>query len=86
MKSATADSTQSLLVTQNNCLQCHARMDAKGIAAHLPDIGKQVSELSTLFAALTPPSLNSVGDKLHDKALHDSIQRKTVCTATLAES
>ena len=77
MKSATADSTQSLLVTQNNCLQCHARMDAKGLAAHLPDIGKQVSELSPLFAALTPPSLNSVGDKLHDKALHDSIQRKT---------
>jgi mono/diheme cytochrome c family protein len=77
MKSATADSTQSLLVTQNNCLQCHARMDAKGLAKHLPDIGKQISELSTVFAALTPPSLNSVGDKLHDKALHESIQRKT---------
>ena len=78
MKSATADSTQSLLVTQNNCLQCHARMDENGLAEHLPDIGKQVPELSTVFAALTPPSLNSVGDKLNDRALHESIQRKTV--------
>jgi len=77
MKSPTADSTQSLLVAQNNCLQCHGRMDSPGLAAHLPDIGKQVPALADAFAALTPPSLNSVGDKLTDHALREAIERKT---------
>jgi len=46
----------------------------------LPDklaaVGEQHPSLAPLIPAMTPPALNSVGDKLHDTALSDSISRQ----------
>ncbi len=76
VKSVNSDSTQALLVRQNNCFQCHARQDAAGIGASLDQIGRNISSLDAVRASLVPPSLNGVGDKLHNKALHAAISRK----------
>jgi mono/diheme cytochrome c family protein len=42
----------------------------------LAAIAEAHGELATLVPAMTPPALNSVGDKLQDEALKDSILRK----------
>ena len=76
VKSSNSDTTQALLVKQNNCFQCHARNELPGIAGQLDQITASVSELDALKPALTPPSLNGVGDKLNDQALVSAISRK----------
>lgn len=76
VKSSHADTTQALLVRQNNCFQCHARHESAGIGASLEQIGKRITPLDALKPALTPPSLNGVGDKLQDQALKIAIARK----------
>ncbi|MFO1063333.1 MAG: hypothetical protein U0892_05650 [Pirellulales bacterium] len=60
----------------NNCLNCHARGASQGIAANLAQVIKAVPELASQSAAIVPPSLNSVGDKLQDAALRSAIERK----------
>jgi mono/diheme cytochrome c family protein len=72
------------LLVELNCLACHAREGIDRATNSLPatlqeklaavvaihdSLGKQIP-------AMTPPALNSVGDKLHDAALADAIQRK----------
>ena len=72
------------LLVELNCLACHAREGIErttnslpatlqeklaGVVARHDALGKQVP-------AMTPPALNSVGDKLHDAALANAIQRK----------
>jgi mono/diheme cytochrome c family protein len=72
------------LLVELNCLACHAREGIDRATNSLPatlqeklaavvaihdEFGKQVP-------AMTPPALNSVGDKLHDAALADAILRK----------
>jgi mono/diheme cytochrome c family protein len=72
----------TLLVTQN-CLACHAREGFFGIRSALPAqladklaaVGQAHAELAPLLPAMTPPSLASVGDKLHDEALAAAIRR-----------
>ncbi len=76
VKSTNSDTTQALLVRQNNCFQCHARNESVGIASQLDRIGRLVTELDELKPALAPPSLNSVGDKMHDQAIAGAIARK----------
>lgn len=76
VKSSHSDTTQALLVRQNNCFQCHARHEQPGIAESLEQIVKRVPELDRLRPALVPPSLNGVGDKLHDQALKVAIEQK----------
>lgn len=78
VKSSNSDTTQALLVRQNNCFQCHARHDSPGISASLKQIGREITELDALKPALSPPSLNGVGDKLHDQALKEAIAREAV--------
>jgi mono/diheme cytochrome c family protein len=72
------------LLVQINCLGCHQREGVNRAAAVLPPVlqDKLVavsdahSELAPLVPAMTPPALNSVGDKLQDTALADAITRK----------
>ncbi|RCS47685.1 hypothetical protein DTL42_14295 [Bremerella cremea] len=65
----------SWILTKNNCLACHPR----GVGGGLAEVAQQVTEahsnLSSLLPAMVPPSLNSVGDKLHDEALLAAIRR-----------
>jgi mono/diheme cytochrome c family protein len=42
----------------------------------LTAVAAQHDDLAPLIPAMTPPALNSVGDKLHDAALADSISRQ----------
>ncbi len=72
---APIDADGSWLLRQNNCLACHAGDQSEGIAAVLPSVTSAYPELAHLRAALVPPSLAGVGDKLHDRALADAIRR-----------
>ena len=65
----------SLLVVERRCLACHARNGSVGLAAHLPAMVEKHSELASLLPAMTPPSLNSIGDKLTDQALRGAVSR-----------
>ena len=57
------------LLAQHNCLGCHARGDAPGLASQAPAIAVALPALGTSLGGLTPPPLDSVGDKLHEEAL-----------------
>ena len=64
------------MLREQNCLACHARYKETGIASRLPAVAAAHTSLASLLPAMTPPSLNSVGDKLHDEAIKKVIQRK----------
>jgi mono/diheme cytochrome c family protein len=68
--------TATQLLREQNCLACHARYREEGIAPHLPAVAATDTALASLVPAMTPPSLNSVGDKLQDLALQKVIQRQ----------
>src|SRR5262249_35875345 len=70
-----------LLMAEFNCLACHTR-DGTGetiplrpplLAEKLTAVARQFPDLAPLVPAMTPPSLNSVGDKLTDRALADAV-------------
>lgn len=72
------------LLAEHNCLACHVR-DGTGetfplrpplLAEKLTAVAANFPDLAPLVPAMTPPSLNSVGDKLTDQALADAIARK----------
>ncbi|MCI0459430.1 MAG: c-type cytochrome, partial [Gemmataceae bacterium] len=73
-----------LLLAEHNCLACHAREGTREsiplLPPLLPDklaaVAQRYPDLATLVPALTPPALNSVGDKLTDQALADAITRR----------
>ncbi|MCP4811197.1 MAG: hypothetical protein GY888_01710, partial [Planctomycetaceae bacterium] len=71
---ATVNAVQML--REQNCLACHARYKETGIAPQLPAVATAHTSLASLLPAMTPPSLNSVGDKLHDEAIKKVIQRE----------
>lgn len=74
---------RSLLVEQN-CLACHTRDGFQSLAGVLPPpladklnaVAEVHQDLATRVPALTPPSLSSVGDKLHEDALAGAIRRQ----------
>ena len=66
-------SSQQLLA-ENNCLGCHARGETRGIATHQIDIIEEFPETASSLTTLSPPSLNSIGDKLNDRALLKTIR------------
>ena len=80
---AHAASGRDLLV-QLNCLACHQRegidREVNLLPARLQDkllaVAEAHSDLAKQIPAMTPPALNSVGDKLQDKALADAIRRQ----------
>jgi len=59
----------ALLLRENNCLNCHGRGLGWGIFEVAQEVVARHSRLKPLLPALTPPALDSVGDKLHDQAL-----------------
>jgi mono/diheme cytochrome c family protein len=80
----TAPRTGPLLLAEHNCLACHARDGTREALPLLPPlladkltaVGKRHPDLAPLLPALTPPALNSVGDKLTDEALRAAIARR----------
>lgn len=62
---------------ENNCLACHSRDLAAGISVHLPAVATQYPSIAARLAALAPPSLTGVGDKLNDRALSAAITRQS---------
>src|SRR5204863_124543 len=72
------------LLVQLNCLACHQREGIDRAASSLPAqlqdklvaVAEAHADLAPLVPAMTPPALNSVGDKLQDAALADSISRQ----------
>ncbi|HTK73929.1 MAG TPA: c-type cytochrome, partial [Gemmataceae bacterium] len=73
-----------LLLAEHNCLACHVRDGTSEtvplrpplLAEKLTAVARKFPDLAPLVPAMTPPSLNSVGDKLTDQALADVIARK----------
>ncbi len=79
-KAAAAFDGAQLLI-ENNCLACHAREPQpagvlpKKFGDKLVQLAVAHDELAPQIPAMTPPSLNSVGDKLTDQALANAITR-----------
>lgn len=73
-----------LLLAEHNCLACHAREGTRETLPLLPPlladklaaVAQRYPDLAPLVPALTPPALNSVGDKLTDAALAEAIARR----------
>ncbi len=73
-----------LILAEHNCLACHAREGTRETIPLLPPlladkltaVARRYPDLAPLVPALTPPALNSVGDKLTDSALADAIVRR----------
>ncbi|MCA9183661.1 MAG: hypothetical protein KDA51_19505, partial [Planctomycetales bacterium] len=64
------------LLQENNCTACHARDARPGIKQQLSEIVAAVPAVAPRLAALAPPSLTAIGDKLHDDALQAAITRR----------
>ncbi len=60
---------------EQRCAACHARGSAVGIASKLRVVADEYPHLAADLPAVTPPSLNSVGDKLTVEALQKAIRR-----------
>jgi mono/diheme cytochrome c family protein len=81
-ESASADGR--LALAEHNCLACHAREGTREalpllpppLADGLPALAKRYPALVEQVPAMTPPALNSVGDKLTDEALAFAIARQ----------
>jgi cytochrome c553 len=73
------------LLVEYNCLACHAREGTREAIPLLPPlladkltaVSKRYPDLAPQVLAMTPPALNSVGDKLTDSALAESIARRS---------
>ena len=73
-----------LLLAEHNCLACHAREGTRETLPLLPPlltdkltaVVQRYPDLAPLVPALSPPALNSVGDKLTDVALTEAISRR----------
>lgn len=73
-----------LALHQNNCLACHGREGAESLSASLPKkladklsvLAEKHPDLAASVPAMTPPSLNSIGDKYHAEALAAVIRRQ----------
>ncbi len=60
---------------QHRCFACHLRDQHAGLAPSLTAVAKAYPDLVNQVPAMTPPPLTSVGDKLHDGAIAQSIMR-----------
>ncbi|MFT5527818.1 MAG: hypothetical protein ACI9HK_005803, partial [Pirellulaceae bacterium] len=60
-------------LADNNCLACHQRGTGRGLSDVVLQVTKEFPKLAV--ASLKPPSLDSIGDKLNDKALHAAVKR-----------
>jgi mono/diheme cytochrome c family protein len=58
---------------ENNCTACHGRDESDGLATQLTRLAEQLPQFAEQLPAMSPPSLNSVGDKLRDDTLREVI-------------
>ena len=75
LASSSATPQHIALIHENNCLGCHERGSHVGLAPTISSIAKVHHELTNQTAAMKPPALNSVGDKLKDSFLRKVITR-----------
>lgn len=68
--------TGKQLLVENNCLSCHQRDLENGLKAGLADIAVAVPAVAARLAALAPPALTGIGDKLHAASLRRAITRE----------
>ncbi len=61
------------LLESQNCLVCHPRGLHRGISELAGSIAQRYADQIEHAALLIPPSLNSIGDKLHASALRSAI-------------
>ncbi len=66
-----SQSDREQLIARLNCLSCHPRGSSAGIKETLTDLAAAHPTLAESVPAMTPPSLNSIGDKL----LHESLEQ-----------
>ena len=59
---------------EQNCLACHQRGLATGMAGQFPRLVEKAPDLASLLPLVTPPSLAGVGDKLPREALASIIE------------
>ena len=64
------------LIAESNCFSCHQRDVGLGISDMLPAVAKAHPELASKLAALSPPALSGIGDKLFKAALKDAVSRR----------
>src|SRR5690606_1987844 len=64
------------VLAERNCLSCHARDAAPGLAERLAGVVALDQELAAQLPALAPPALNGVGDKLHEEWLLAAIESR----------
>lgn len=69
-------SNAEMLMAESNCFACHARQNHNGLVSRAMQVIEKDRGLAARLPAMLPPSLNGVGDKLHDAALADAIARK----------
>ncbi len=62
------------VLRRSNCLACHPRNLARGNAKLAFAIASENSDAFEHAAVLTPPSLNSIGDKLKDASLQQAVR------------
>jgi cbb3-type cytochrome oxidase cytochrome c subunit/glucose/arabinose dehydrogenase len=63
------------LFAEHRCAACHSRGGEPGLASKLRGVADRYPHLAPELPAVTPPSLNSVGDKLNVNALRKAIRR-----------
>ena len=73
---AIAKTNGKQLLKEQNCVACHARDEASGLAKTLAKLAVTELEITPRLGALAPPSLTGVGDKLHEIALVEAITGK----------
>jgi mono/diheme cytochrome c family protein/glucose/arabinose dehydrogenase len=61
------------IFAERNCTGCHSRGLAPGIAERLPAVAAAHPELARALAALAPPSLDDIGDKLERAAILQAV-------------
>jgi hypothetical protein len=67
----------SQLIREMNCLGCHARDEAIGLANTIAKLAEVEPEVAPRSSTLGPPSLSGVGDKLHESAFRDVLTGKS---------
>lgn len=73
-----------MALLQNNCLACHGREGIESLASSLPKkladklaaLAEKHPDVAASVPAMSPPSLNSIGDKFHEEALANAIRRQ----------
>ena len=65
------------VLVEQNCVKCHARDAANGMASTLAKLAKAEPDIAPRLSTLAPPSLTGVGDKLHETALKEQLASST---------